>query len=85
MEDGATKTDLKEAYTDSLRTVWIVCCGISGVALLFSLMTEHYDLDRALETTQGLRQDNVPTEKDVEKGAEARAETVLKETTPWAY
>ncbi|CAL5867238.1 uncharacterized protein PFLUO_LOCUS1453 [Penicillium psychrofluorescens] len=85
MADGATKTNLKEAYTDSLRTVWIVCCGISGVALLFSLMTEHYDLDRALETTQGLRQDNVSTEKDVEKDAEAKAETVFKETTPWAY
>ncbi|KAJ5625473.1 hypothetical protein N7510_001782 [Penicillium lagena] len=85
MADGATKTNLKEAYTDSLRTVWIVCCGISGVALLFSLMTEQYDLDRALETTQGLRQDNVPTGKDVEKDAEARVKTVFKETTPWAY
>lgn len=51
MADGANKTHLKEAYTDSLRIVWAVCCAISGVALLFSLMTESYDLDRALETT----------------------------------
>ncbi|KAJ5183794.1 hypothetical protein N7492_001410 [Penicillium capsulatum] len=83
MADGANKAHLKEAYTDSLRIVWAVCCAISGIALLFSLMTESYDLDRALETTQGLRgEEKEPIEKDLE----ARAEAALRDSTaPWAY
>ncbi|KAJ5719965.1 hypothetical protein N7493_006843 [Penicillium malachiteum] len=72
MADGATKTHLKEAYTDSLRIVWVVCCGISAAALLFSLFTESYDLNRALETTQGLRdgKEDALGEKDIEARAE---------------
>lgn len=91
MADGPIKMDLKDAYTDSLRIVWAVCCGISGVALLVSLLTESYDIDRALETTQGLRGSNAaePVEKDkresTEKDLEARAEGVVQETTPWAW
>ncbi|KAJ5591937.1 uncharacterized protein N7459_002306 [Penicillium hispanicum] len=81
MEDGATKTHLKEAYTDSLRIVWIVCCAISGVALLFSLMTEAYDIDRAMETTQGLPDEHELTEKDLE----ISAERAIQETAPMAW
>ncbi|KAJ6103473.1 hypothetical protein N7486_005900 [Penicillium sp. IBT 16267x] len=79
MADGATKLHLKEAYTDSLRIVWVVCCAISGVALLFSLLTESYDLDKALQTSQGLRdgKDNLESEKDVEARAEATQESPL--------
>lgn len=93
MADGANKTHLKEAYTDSLRIVWAVCCAISGVALLFSLMTESYDLDRALETTQGLRGEGKEQGQDqekelpMEKDLEARVESRMNESasTPWAY
>ena len=73
MADGATKTHLKDAYTDSLRIVWAVCCAISGVALLFSLFTQAYDLDRGLESSQGLRgedKEDVLSEKDLESNAE---------------
>ena len=55
MESGLPKTHLKEAYTDSLRIVWVVCCGISAVAFLLSLLTEVYDLNRGLESAQGLQ------------------------------
>ncbi|KAJ9309632.1 hypothetical protein DTO217A2_922 [Paecilomyces variotii] len=55
MPDGPDKSDLKQAYTDSLRIVWAVSCAICGVAGLFSLLTQKYDLNRALETSQGLR------------------------------
>ncbi|KAJ9210636.1 hypothetical protein DTO166G4_7779 [Paecilomyces variotii] len=55
MPDGPNKSDLKQAYTDSLRIVWAVSCAICGVAGLFSLLTQKYDLNRALETSQGLR------------------------------
>jgi hypothetical protein len=55
MPDGNDKNDLRTAYTDSLRIVWAVCCAISGVALMASLLTESYDLNRALSSNQGLR------------------------------
>lgn len=72
MPDGINKIDLKDAYTDSLRVVWIVCCAISAVALAFSLLTKEYDLDRALETEQGLdrKKNNLETEKDLELNAD---------------
>lgn len=55
MSDGPEKRDLQVAYTDSLRVVWAVCCGICGVAFLMSFWTKKYDLDRAMESSQGLR------------------------------
>lgn len=58
MPEGTQKLHLREAYTDSLRIVWAVCCGISGIALLLSLLTKSYDLDGGLTTTQGLRSKN---------------------------
>ncbi|KAJ5781197.1 hypothetical protein N7457_006357 [Penicillium paradoxum] len=84
MADGAEKANLKEAYTDSLRTVWIVCCGVSGVALVISLFTQHYDLDRAMETEQGLRDDDetLRSEKDLEMHSDRRRVT---ESQPWAW
>ncbi|KAJ5124938.1 uncharacterized protein N7515_008763 [Penicillium bovifimosum] len=84
MADGTDKANLKEAYTDSLRTVWVVCCAVSGVALLISLLTEHYDLDRALETNQGLLDDDdeVRSEKDFELRVER---SMVTESRPWAW
>ncbi|KAJ5371734.1 hypothetical protein N7517_003740 [Penicillium concentricum] len=87
MADGADKANLKEAYTDSLRTVWIVCCGVSGVAMLISLLTEHYDLDRTLETNQGLRDEydddeSISSLKDLEMRTDRRA---VAEPRPWAW
>ncbi|KAJ5966865.1 hypothetical protein N7501_003113 [Penicillium viridicatum] len=84
MADGADKANLKEAYTDSLRTVWIVCCGVSAVAMVISFLTEHYDLDRALETSQGLREDDesINSLKDLEMRPDRR---VVMEPRPWAW
>jgi len=83
MADGVDKANLKDAYTDSLRIVWAVCCAISGVALLFSLLTESYDLNQALETTQGLRglNDDEPTEKELEM----KTERDIESTAPMAW
>jgi hypothetical protein len=39
------KADLQQAYVDSLRIVWIVCCGLSGGTLLVSLLTQSYSMD----------------------------------------
>jgi hypothetical protein len=56
MPDGVEKLHLKEAYTDSLRIVWAVCCALIGVAGLLSLLTEKYDLNRAIDSEQTVRE-----------------------------
>jgi hypothetical protein len=56
MPDNQQKHDLKVAYTDSLRIVWATCSGILALAGLLSIFTQSYDLDRAINTDQGLRE-----------------------------
>jgi MFS family permease len=60
MEDGVTKQDLRTAYTDSLRIIWVVCCAFSAVGFFFSLWTKEYDVDQALTSEQGLRDKQKP-------------------------
>ncbi|KAL3481047.1 major facilitator superfamily domain-containing protein [Aspergillus californicus] len=64
MSDGEEKGQLRMAYTDSLRIVYAVSCGVCAVAGGLSLLTRSYDLNRALETGQGL----VEKRGDVEGG-----------------
>ncbi|KAL4953502.1 major facilitator superfamily domain-containing protein [Aspergillus filifer] len=61
MPEGLEKLQLRTAYADSLRIVYAVCCAVSGVALVLSIFTESYDLNRALSTTQGLRSEKSTT------------------------
>ncbi|KAL1879606.1 hypothetical protein Plec18167_004067 [Paecilomyces lecythidis] len=72
MPDGADKSDLKQAYTDSLRIVWAVSCAICGVAGLLSLLTQKYDLNRALETNQGLKAEKSTGMSEEEGNDEAK-------------
>ncbi|GAD96995.1 MFS transporter, putative [Paecilomyces variotii No. 5] len=72
MPDGANKSDLKQAYTDSLRIVWAVSCAICGVAGLLSMLTQKYDLNRALETDQGLKAEKSTGVSEEEGGDEAK-------------
>jgi len=53
-ESGLGKLQLKTAYTDSLRTVWIVMAALAGVCLVMSTLIKAYDLNVGLETEQGL-------------------------------
>lgn len=76
MPDGPRKFNLRVAYTDSLRVVCAVCCGILVVAGLFSVFTEKYDLDRSVDTDQGLKEEKKSSPQE-EKG-EVRVETRLK-------
>ena len=66
MPDGIAKSDLIQSYADALQTVWIVMCALSGLALIISLGTKHFSLDRALETDQGFKHEGARV-KDVEK------------------
>lgn len=67
MPDGPDKHNLKVAYTDSLRIVWAVCCGLLAVAGLLSVLTESYDLNQAINTDQGLREEKKSSPQE-EKG-----------------
>jgi hypothetical protein len=55
MPEGLEKTALVQSYADGLKVVWIVMCCLSGVALISSLWTQHFSLDRDLETEQGFK------------------------------
>lgn len=56
---------LRKAYTDSLRTIYIVMCALAGVCFLLSLTIQKYDINIGLETEQGLmaeRRQEIATE-----------------------
>jgi len=53
-KDSADRLVLQTAYTDSLRTIYIVMCSLAGLALVLSLLIQHFDLNQGLETDQGL-------------------------------
>lgn len=67
MPDGEDKHNLKVAYTDSLRIVWAVCCGVLAVAGLLSVFTESYDLNQAMDTDQGIKEEKKSSPQE-EKG-----------------
>lgn len=54
---GASGEDqhvLKGAYTDSLRTIYVVMTAFAGVCLALSVFIQKYDINVGLETEQGL-------------------------------
>lgn len=88
MADGVDKTNLKTAYTDSLRIVWAVNCAVSGVAMIMSLLTKAYDLDRAMESAQSLQGHESDNEDDDvlrEKEAAKLERAFRGRSTPWAW
>lgn len=62
--DETTKMILKTAYTDSLRTIYIVMTALAGTALVLSACIKKYDINIGLETEQGL----VFGKKEVKQG-----------------
>jgi hypothetical protein len=52
-ENAVETIHLKIAFANALKTVWEVMCGLSGLALLASLVLKRYDLDQGLQTEQG--------------------------------
>jgi hypothetical protein len=51
---GPGKDALRTAYTDSIRTVYIVLTALAGLALCSTLWVKSYDINVALETEHGL-------------------------------
>ncbi|KAI6091045.1 major facilitator superfamily domain-containing protein [Hypoxylon rubiginosum] len=62
MPDGLEKTELLQAYADSLQTVWAVMTGLSGAALIGSFFIKHISLDREHRTEQGIVRQEKPEE-----------------------
>ncbi|KIV91704.1 hypothetical protein PV10_06217 [Exophiala mesophila] len=71
MADG--KFELQQAYTDSLRTVYIVLTAVAGVSTISSLFIKRYSLNVALETEQGLLVKNPKTNGGEAEKAEAQS------------
>lgn len=65
--DGPNKSALRTAYTESLRTVYIVLTCLAGLALVLSMFVKAYDLNRGLETEQFLV-DGKSDRSDLEEG-----------------
>ena len=53
MEAGTEKTQLIQAYADSLRTIWIVMAALSGAIFVSTVFVKAYSMDQKLETLQG--------------------------------
>lgn len=67
MEAGAAKTQLIQSYSDALQIVWAVMTGLAFLGLLSSFLIKGLDLNRALETEQGLQRQKTREQKDVEE------------------
>ncbi|KAI0840582.1 MFS general substrate transporter [Hypoxylon sp. FL0890] len=55
MPDGSQKSDLKQAYSDSLHVIWLLMTVISGVALISSIFSKEYTLEQEHNTKQGFK------------------------------
>jgi len=53
MTEGVEKTQLKQAYADSLKIIWVVMCALAGSALIASCFTKGYSLEQEHKAQQG--------------------------------
>lgn len=53
MQEGEMKTELIQAYSDSLRSIWIVLTALSVFGLVASAFTKGYSLTQEHKTLQG--------------------------------
>jgi len=55
MDGGLAKTQLIQAYADSIKTLWLPMCGMASVGLLSNLMVKQFTLDVEHRTEQGFK------------------------------
>lgn len=67
MPTGQARTELVQSYTDALQIVWAVMTGLAFLGLLSSCLIKGLDLDRALETEQGMIGEKTREHKDIEE------------------
>jgi hypothetical protein len=61
MAPSTARDDLLQSYANALIVVWIVATALAAVGLVSSLWTQHFDLNRELETNQGFRRQEKET------------------------
>ncbi|KAI0126722.1 putative MFS transporter [Xylariales sp. AK1849] len=57
MQDGEFKVNMIRIYAESLKTVWIVMCALCVLPFIGSFFLRGVNLERELETNQGLRRE----------------------------
>ena len=67
MAAGEAKTQLIQSYNDSLQIVWAVMTGLAFLGFLSSFLIKGLDMNRALETEQGMVREKTKEQKDVEE------------------
>lgn len=65
---GDPRTHMRKAYTESIRTVYIMAAVVALIATIASFWTRHYDLDQELETEHVLEDADDFATKDAERG-----------------
>lgn len=67
MGPGLKKTQLIQAYADSLKIIWVVMAALSGAVLVSTVFVKGYSMNQELETLQGFDHgaDNDAIEKTV--------------------
>jgi len=55
MAPGLAKTELVQAYADSLKVVWVVGCGLAAVALVMTFAVKAFSLNVAIDSEQGFK------------------------------
>lgn len=58
MPHGQMRTDLIQAYSDALGSIWILMTALAAVGLVSSLFTKGYSLNQELDTKQAFNGDN---------------------------
>lgn len=81
MEEGTTKTELRQAYADGLKVIWYVMCALSGFALLASLFTKGFSLNQEHKTQQGYQHEK-KVAVDPEKGNPSPGSLTPNEVEP---
>lgn len=64
MKPGIERTQLVQAYADSIKTVWLVMATLSGVVFISTLFLKPYSLDQKLETLQGFNSEDGEKERE---------------------
>jgi hypothetical protein len=73
MQPGLARTQLIQAYADSIKVIWVTMCGLAAVAMFTCFFVKEYSMDIRLETEQGFKHhgETVDVESsDVEKNLE---------------
>lgn len=71
---------MRTAYTDSIRSVYVMAAVVASVATIASFWTQHYDLDQELQTEHALEPADEASMKDTERGRWEKS-TQVNQTT----